>query len=72
MTDIRAGGLARETLLAETGVLRGAALVRETLISGASTAAHMRVAGMAREALLEGTAIVPPSGARQYAVSVIS
>jgi len=72
MTDIRTGGLAREALVAEIGVARLGGVAREALVSGGTVASNIRAAGMAREALLVSAAVVVPSGAQQYAVSIIS
>jgi hypothetical protein len=67
MTDIRTGGLVRETLVASLGEARAGGVVREALVSGTSTATHLRLAGLAREVLLPGG-----TGPQQYAVSVVT
>ena len=64
MTDIRPGGLVRETLDATAGQLLIGGVVREALVR-AGTA--LEVAGVVREALLVSPLITGP---RQYAVTV--
>jgi hypothetical protein len=66
LTDIRIGGVVRETLDTTQGELRVGGLVREVLNTG-GLATRIAIAGMAREALLRSTALVGP---RQYAVTV--
>jgi hypothetical protein len=68
MTDIRTGGLVREALVASLGEARAGGVVREALISGGTVATNIRVAGMAREVLLQSTSLT----ARQHAVAVVT
>jgi len=71
MTDIRTGGLAREALVASDGEARLGGVAREALVSGGTVASNIRAGGMAREVLLVSSAVIVPSAARQYAVSII-
>lgn len=58
MTDIRTGGLARESLYAADGSLRIDGLVREVLRStGTGAGTFISVDGLVREALIAGPAI---------------
>ncbi len=70
MTDVVGRGLVRETIGASDAELRLRGLVREAVVVGATPLHHVLVQGLARETVLAPAVAV--TGARQYAVSVIS
>jgi len=71
MTDVVGRGLVRETIGAGEGELRVRGLVREVVGAPGIGGNQLIVSGLVREAVVV-PGIVAPTGARQYAVTVIS
>lgn len=62
MTDVREGGLRRETLYAADATMRASGLVREVLrTTGSSGTTYMAFDGLVREVLRTQNAVTPPA-----------